>query len=142
MHESYARPSLSLFLSAGHVWVILDLRIVSERRAGATWCRLVYAEAMPPMERAVRQSVTLPSRVARRIRALPKSQSTSASRVIAGLIQTGLESVDQERKHFFALTDRLVSSSDPAEKRQISPEDLYALLRWRKTEPEAPDGPW
>ena len=30
---------------------------------------------------------------------------------------------------------------DRAEERQISPDDLYALLRWRKTEPEGPDGP-
>jgi hypothetical protein len=81
---------------------------------------------MATMERAVRQSVTLPPRVARRIRALAKSQDTSASRVIASLIQTGLESVDQERKHFFALTDRLVSSSDPAEKRRIK-EDLARM---------------
>jgi len=75
---------------------------------------------------AVRQSVTLPPRVARRIRALAKSQSISASRVIAGLIQTGLEAVDHERKQFFALTDRLVSSSDPAEKKRIK-EDLARM---------------
>jgi len=81
---------------------------------------------MATLERTVRQSVTLPPRVARRIRALAKSQSTSASRVIAGLVQTGLETVDQERKRFFALTDRLVSSSDPAEKKRIK-EDLARM---------------
>lgn len=31
---------------------------------------------------------------------------------------------------------------DRAEERRVSPDDLYALLRWRKTEPEAPDGLW
>jgi hypothetical protein len=81
---------------------------------------------MPTLERAVRQSVTLPPRVARRIRALAKSQSTSASRVIAGLVQTGLETVDQEKKRFFALTDRLVASGDPAEKKRIK-EDLARI---------------
>jgi hypothetical protein len=81
---------------------------------------------MPTLERAVRQSVTLPPRVARRIRALAKSQSTSASRVIAGLVQTGLETVDQEKARFFSLTDQLVASSDPAEKKRIK-EDLARM---------------
>ncbi len=81
---------------------------------------------MPTLERAIRQSVTLPPRVARRIRALAKSQSTSASRVIVGLVQTGLESVDQEKKRFFALTDRLVAAGDPAEKKRIK-EDLARM---------------
>jgi hypothetical protein len=31
---------------------------------------------------------------------------------------------------------------DRAEERQISPEDLYAFLRWWKTGPDAPDGLW
>ena len=77
---------------------------------------------MSTTEPAVRQSVTLPSRVVRRVRAMAKNQSTSASRVIAELIQTGLETVDQEKQRFFALTDRLVSSADPAEKKRIKEE--------------------
>ena len=77
---------------------------------------------MSTTERAVRQSVTLPSRVVRRVRAMAKNQSTSASRVIAELIQTGLETVDQEKQRFFALTDRLISSTDPAEKKKIKEE--------------------
>ena len=29
-----------------------------------------------------------------------------------------------------------------ASERQISAEDVFRLAAWRKTEPEAPDGPW
>ena len=31
---------------------------------------------------------------------------------------------------------------DRVRERKIAAEDLYALKRWRETEPDAPDGPW
>jgi predicted transcriptional regulator len=77
---------------------------------------------MPISEPSVRQSVTLPPPVARRVRALAKTKRTSASRVITELIQTGLDAVDQEKQHFFALADGLTASRSPAEKKKIKEE--------------------
>lgn len=38
-----------------------------------------------------------------------------------------------------ALRDHLF---EQVRQRQISAADLYALKRWRESQPEAPDGPW
>ena len=46
---------------------------------------------MPNAEKAVRQSVSLPSGVARRVRSLARTNRTSANRVLVDLIEAGLE---------------------------------------------------
>jgi predicted DNA-binding protein len=75
---------------------------------------------------AVRQSVSLPSGVARRVQALAKRQRTSANRVIVELIETGLEAQEREKKAFFELADRLAQSSDVAEQKRLK-EDLARM---------------
>lgn len=81
---------------------------------------------MRPAEKSVRQSVSLPSAVARRVHALAKRQRTSANRVIVELIETGLDTQDREKKLFFDLADRLTLASDPSEQRRIK-EQLARL---------------
>lgn len=78
------------------------------------------------IDRPVRQSVSLPSPVARRVRALAKTKKTSASRVILGLIESGLQAQEAERQRFFDLADRLTRSTDPAEQAAIK-EQLAQL---------------
>jgi hypothetical protein len=68
---------------------------------------------------SVRQSVSLPSRVAKRVRALARTQRTSANRVLVELIETGLESREAEKSRFFELAERLSSTSDPKERQRI-----------------------
>jgi predicted DNA-binding protein len=77
---------------------------------------------MPQSRNAVRQSVTLPSGVARRVQALAKRERTSASRVIVELIETGLEAREREKKRFFDLADRLADSSDETERKRLKTE--------------------
>ena len=57
-------------------------------------------------EKSVRQSVTLPARVARRVKSLAKTSSTSANRIIVELIESGIEARQQERKRFIELAVR------------------------------------
>lgn len=71
---------------------------------------------------AVRQSVTLPPTVARRVQALARRERTSANRVIVNLIETGLEAREREKKTFFELADRLVEASDESERKRIKTE--------------------
>lgn len=82
----------------------------------------MYNAAMAEAEKAVRQSVSLPSGVARRVKALAKRRRTSANRVIVDLIETGLEAREREKKTFCELADRLAHSSDASEQRQLKEE--------------------
>jgi hypothetical protein len=77
---------------------------------------------MPTAEKAVRQSVSLPGRVARRVRAIARSRRTSASRVLVDLIETGLEAREAEKRRFFDVARRFKESSDPTESEQLREE--------------------
>ena len=77
---------------------------------------------MPASQKTVRQSVSLPSAVARRVQALAKRRRTSANRVIVDLIESGLEAREQEKMTFFDLADRLTRASDPAEQKRLKEE--------------------
>jgi hypothetical protein len=83
---------------------------------------MVYDESMAQSQRIVRQSVSLPSAVARRIQALAKRRHTSANRVIVDLIESGLEAKEQEKVAFFDLADQLVHASDPSEQKRLKEE--------------------
>ena len=89
---------------------------------GATWCSVVYSSAMPTVQRVVRQSVSLPPAVARRVKSLAKSNRTSASRILVELIESGLEARELEKKHFLTLADRLSQAQDPEEQSQLKEE--------------------
>jgi predicted DNA-binding protein len=73
-------------------------------------------------EKSVRQSVTLPARVARRVKSLAKTSSTSANRIIVDLIEAGIEARQQERKRFIELADRLARSRDAEEQKRLKEE--------------------
>ena len=77
---------------------------------------------MPTSARPLRQSVTLSAGVARRVRALARVKRASASRVIAELVESGLQAQDAERDRFLQLADRLARSKDSAEQEQIKEE--------------------
>ena len=83
---------------------------------------VVYDDRMPSSARPVRQSVTLSARVARRIRTLARAKRASASRVIAELVESGLQAQDAERDRFLQLADELTRSKDPAEQERIKEE--------------------
>ena len=76
---------------------------------------------------AVRQSVTLPSGVVKRVRAIAKTRKVSANRVLVDLVETGLQAKDSEREHFLALARRFKESSDPKESDRLR-EELAHLI--------------
>lgn len=83
---------------------------------------MVYPVGMQAADKSLRRSVSLPARVARRVKALAKRRKTSANRVITELIESGLEAREQERRRFFELAQRLTSSKEPEEQRQLKNE--------------------
>jgi hypothetical protein len=74
---------------------------------------------MTSIGKAVRQSVSLPARLARRVRTLAKNRKTSTNRVLVELIETGIESKEAEKSRFLELADQLSATSDPAERKRI-----------------------
>jgi hypothetical protein len=82
----------------------------------------MYSISMVTKAKPVRQSVSLAPRVARRVRALAKTKRTSSSRVIAELVESGLEARGQERRRFLELADRLTRSSDSKERQDLKEE--------------------
>ena len=83
---------------------------------------MVYSVIMPISEKPIRQSVSLPARVARRVKSLAKISSTSANRIIVDLIESGIEAREQERKRFFELADRLAHSRDTEQQKRLKEE--------------------
>jgi len=82
---------------------------------------------MATAEKPLRQSVSLPPRVARRVRTIAKARRTSASRVLVDLIETGLEAGEAEKRRFFDLARRFKESSDPAESERLR-EELAGMI--------------
>ena len=83
------------------------------------WCIL---GSMATKKKPLRQSISLPSRLAQRVRTLAKNQRTSANRILVELIETGLESKEAEKRRFFKLADQLSASTDIAEQQRIKGE--------------------
>jgi predicted transcriptional regulator len=77
---------------------------------------------MANTDKSVRQSVSLPPRVAKRVKALVKTEKTSANRVLVDLIEAGLASREAERERFFDLANRLTESPEPAEREKLKKE--------------------
>ena len=77
---------------------------------------------MPTTDKPIRQSVTLPPRVARRVRSLAKSRRTSASRVLVDLVESGLEAAEGEKRRFLELAERLARSNSRSEQARLKAE--------------------
>ena len=105
--------SFSIFMKTG----------VAHEVYGADWCTMVYTYSiMGQSEKAIRQSVTIPPRVARRVRALAEKQKTSANRVLIDLIEAGLQAKEAEKERFFALAEKMTQTKDPRERKRLREE--------------------
>ncbi len=69
--------------------------------------------------RSTRQSISLPSKVAKRVKSLARARRASANRVLVDLIEKGLDARESEKREFFSLADRLASSTDARERKRL-----------------------
>ncbi|MEW6366463.1 MAG: hypothetical protein AB1714_17695 [Acidobacteriota bacterium] len=74
---------------------------------------------MAMIEKAIRQSVSLPSPLAKRVKALARRRKVSSNRILVELVETGLRTKEDEKRRFFELADRLSKSSDVREQREL-----------------------
>jgi metal-responsive CopG/Arc/MetJ family transcriptional regulator len=77
---------------------------------------------MATLESRVRQSVSLPAKIAKLVATLAETKKTSASRVLVDLIETGLQAKEAQHRRFFEVTDQLAVTSDPAERKRLQEE--------------------
>jgi hypothetical protein len=77
---------------------------------------------MATIEKTIRQSISLPSPVARRVKAMAKSRKVSANRVLVELVESGLQSKEDEKFRFFQLAEQLQKSTDIAEQQKLKAE--------------------
>lgn len=77
---------------------------------------------MAAPRKSVRQSVSLPTPIAKHVREVAKTRKTSANRVLVDLIEAGMRAREAERERFFTLANRLGKTLDLAERQQIKEE--------------------
>jgi len=80
---------------------------------------MLYNYPMRAIEKTVRQSVSLPSPLAKRVRALAKNRKVSSNRILVELVETGLRSKEEEKRIFLELADRLSASTDVEEQQEL-----------------------
>jgi hypothetical protein len=74
-----------------------------------------------------RQSISLPTHVAKRVRVIAKTRRTSANRVLVELVETGLQAKDTERERFLTLARKFKESSNAAESERLR-EQLASMI--------------
>ena len=62
--------------------------------------------------KTVRQSVSLPAKVATQVRTMAKSRRLSAARMLVELIENGIEAEQRKQQEFFDLAERFRSATD------------------------------
>ena len=74
---------------------------------------MVHTADMAMNDKAVRQSITLPAKVAKQVRSLAKRRKLSANRMLVELVEEGIELQKEKEKTFFELAERFRTASEP-----------------------------
>jgi hypothetical protein len=74
---------------------------------------------MGAARRNVRQSVSLPEKMAAQVRSLAKTRRVSANRMLVELIENGIDSEKRKQREFFELAERFRRATDPKEVKRL-----------------------
>ena len=74
---------------------------------------MVHNGDMSADQKTVRQSVSLPARVATQVRTMAKTRRLSATRMLVELIENGIETEKRKQQEFFDLAERFRNEKDP-----------------------------
>src|SRR5713101_3142260 len=80
---------------------------------------LVHNGVMRTQNKAVRQSVSLPAKVAAQVRTMARTRRLSANRMLVELIENGIEAEKQKQQEFFELAELFRSATDPEEVKRL-----------------------
>jgi hypothetical protein len=78
-------------------------------------------------EKAVRQSITLPPRLAKQVSSMARSRKLSKNRMLLELIENGIEADKRKQQQFFALAERFRHEQDPEAANRLG-EELGRLV--------------
>jgi len=80
---------------------------------------MVHTGVMGSANKTVRQSVSLPVKVAAQVRSLAKNRRLSSNRMLVELIENGIEAEKRKQREFFELAEKFRSATDPAETKRL-----------------------
>ncbi len=83
---------------------------------------MVHSGAMRAEQKTVRQSVSLPATVATQVRAMAKNRRLSATRMLAELIENGIEAEKRKHQEFIGLAERFREAKDPETVKRLGDE--------------------
>lgn len=73
-------------------------------------------------EKAIRQSVSLPPRVAKQVGNMARNRKLSKNRMLLELIENGIEAERRKQEQFFALAERFRHEKDQEEANRLGDE--------------------
>jgi hypothetical protein len=83
---------------------------------------MVHSAEMPNANKTVRQSVSLPVKIAAQVRSLAKNRRLSSNRMLVELIENGIEAEKRKQQEFFELAEKFRSTRDPEEAKRLGSE--------------------
>ncbi len=69
--------------------------------------------------KTVRQSVSIPAKVAAQVRSLAKNRRVSSNRMLVELIENGIEAEKRKQQEFLELAEKFRSTKDPEEAKRL-----------------------
>jgi metal-responsive CopG/Arc/MetJ family transcriptional regulator len=73
-------------------------------------------------EKVVRQSVSLPARLAKQVGSMAKNRKLSRNRLLVELIENGMDAEKRKQQQFFALAERFRNEKDPEKANRLGDE--------------------
>lgn len=83
---------------------------------------MVHNDGMAASKSIIRQSVSLPADVARRVKTMAKNRRLSSNRMLVELIEDGIEAQKRKEQEFFALAERFRVATDSKEVARLGDE--------------------
>ncbi len=83
---------------------------------------LVHNAVMSTTNKTVRQSVSLPAKIAAQVRNLAKTRKLSSNRILVELIENGIEAEKRKHQEFLELAERFRNADDPEEAKRLGHE--------------------
>ena len=80
---------------------------------------MVHNGVMSASNKTVRQSVSLPTKVAAQVRILAKTRRLSSNRMLVELIENGIEAEKRKQQEFFELAEKFRNATDPEEAKRL-----------------------
>ena len=77
---------------------------------------------MKVAEKTVRQSVSLPSRLAKQVASMAKSRKLSKNRMLLELVENGIDAEKRRQQQFLALAERFRNEQDPETANRLGDE--------------------